>query len=123
MTKNVLSNNVEPNGSSLYNCDAHCYRMYEFYELIDAMVTDILCLEEDLVRWRKALIPHLNQANAEGLQSDILDGMARNYVGMPAYDLFLEQYCNGQDPMENEEHCELMIRLRKGIDDTSVFLK
>ena len=93
------------------------------YALIEAMVEDILMLEEDLVRWRKALIPHLNQENAEGLQSDILDGMARNYEGIPAYDLFMQEYCNNKNPMENDEHCDLMTRLRKGIDETSVFLK
>lgn len=45
---------------------------FEFYRLIASMVEDILLLEENLVRWRKALIPLLTQPNAEGLQSDIL---------------------------------------------------
>ena len=40
---------------------------FEFYRLIASMVEDILLLEEDLVRWRKALIPHLTKPNAEGL--------------------------------------------------------
>lgn len=105
-----------------YEEENRCMR-FEFYALIEAMVEDILMLEEDLVRWRKALIPHLNLENAEGLQSDILDGMARNYEGIPAYDLFMQEYCNNKNPMENDEHCDLMTRLRKGIDETSVFLK
>lgn len=96
---------------------------FEFYALIASMVEDILLLEEDLVRWRKALIPHLTKQNAEGLQSDILDGLAKNYEGIPAYDMFMQEYCNNKNPMENEEHCDRMIRLRKGIDETSVFLK
>lgn len=96
---------------------------FEFYSLIANMVEDILLLEEDLVRWRKALIPHLTPDNAEGLKSDILDGMARNYEGTPAYDMFIAEYCNNNNPMENDEHCSRMIRLRKGIDETSVFLK
>ncbi len=96
---------------------------FEFYTLIASMIEDILLLEEDLVRWRKALIPHLTELNAEGLQSDILDGLAKNYEGIPAYDMFMQEYCNNKNPMENEEHCERMIRLRKGIDETSVFLK
>ena len=87
------------------------------------MVEDILLLEEDLVRWRKALIPHLTKPNAEGLQSDILDGLARNYEGIPAYEIFMQEYCNNKNPMENEEHRDRMTRLRKGIDETSVFLK
>lgn len=96
---------------------------FEFYRLIASMVEDILLLEEDLVRWRKALIPHLTKPNAEGLQSDILDGLARNYERIPAYDIFMQEYCNNKNPMENEEHCDRMTRLRKGIDETSVFLK
>lgn len=96
---------------------------FEFYTLIGSMVEDILLLEEDLVRWRKALIPHLTKQNAEGLQSDILDGMARNYEGIPAYDMFMQEYCNNKNPMENKEHCDRMTRLRRGIDETSVFLK
>lgn len=96
---------------------------FEFYTLIASMIEDILLLEEDLVRWRKALIPHLTELNAEGLQSDILDGLAKNYEGIPAYDMFMQEYCNNKNPMENEEHCDRMIRLRKGIDETSVFLK
>ena len=96
---------------------------FEFYTLIGSMVEDILLLEEDLVRWRKALIPHLAKQNAEGLQSDILDGMTRNYEGIPAYDMFMQEYCNNKNPMENKEHCDRMTRLRRGIDETSVFLK
>ena len=96
---------------------------FEFYTLIGSMVEDILLLEEDLVRWRKALIPHLTKQNAEGLQSDILDGMTRNYEGIPAYDMFMQEYCNNKNPMENKEHCDRMTRLRRGIDETSVFLK
>jgi len=105
-----------------YEAESHRMR-FEFYKLINSMVEDILMLEEDLVRWRKALIPHLTKANAEGLQDDILDGLARNYEGIPAYDMFMQEYCNNKNPMENDEHCELMIRLRQGIDETSVFLK
>ena len=96
---------------------------FEFYTLIASMIEDILLLEEDLVRWRKALIPHLTELNAEGLQSDILDGLAKNYEGIPVYDMFMQEYCNNKNPMENEEHCDRMTRLRKGIDETSVFLK
>lgn len=107
-----------------HDYDAVSERMrFEFYSLIASMVEDILLLEEDLVRWRKALIPHLTKPNAEGLQSDILDGLARNYEGIPAYDMFMREYCNNKNPMENEEHCERMIRLREGTDETSVFLK
>jgi len=95
----------------------------DFCELIEAMVEDILSLEEDLVRWRKALIPHLNERNAEGLQSDILDGLARNYQDMAAYDLYLKLRHQGNDPMEADEHCELMTRLRQGIDESNVFLR
>lgn len=106
------------------NYEEESQRMrFEFYTLIASMIEDILLLEEDLVRWRKALIPHLTELNAEGLQSDILDGLAKNYEGIPAYDMFMQEYCNNKNPMENEEHCDRMIRLRKGIDETSVFLK
>lgn len=56
-------------------------------------------------------------------ESRILDGLARNYEGIPAYDIFMQEYCNNKNPMENEEHCDRMTRLRKGIDETSVFLK
>ncbi|MDO4650502.1 MAG: potassium channel protein [Eubacteriales bacterium] len=108
---------------AIHYADECTHIRYEFYALLDAMIEDILLLEEDLVRWRKALIPHLTPENAEGLQSDILDGLARNYEGMPAFDWFVREYCENKNPMENEEHCKRMGRLRKGIDESSVFLR
>ena len=77
-------------------------------------------LEEELVRWRQAHIKYLPPKWAEGLRSDILNNISRDFEGDPAYDLYVSMVCNGHDPQQEEENLARMRRLVNGTDETSI---
>ena len=116
-----INNQEEPDYSLMDNCD-NCRELDECYQLIDSLVQDILALEEEMVRWRQALIKHLPPLDARDLQSDIFDNLARRNYDNEAYQAYLKAFGYKEDPMEAKEHTELLWRLRNGTDETSVNL-
>ena len=90
----------------------------DFLQLTDDMMQDILTLNEELVRWRQALLKYLPKEQAECVRYDIFDNTARSYAGNPAYDLYVREH--GSDPQQSKEHSELMMRLANGTDETSI---
>ena len=101
------------------DCTDSCKTVDDFLELTDEMVNTINSLEEEVVRWRQVLIKYLPQRWAEGLRQDIFNGLSRDFVGEPAYDLYVELK-RGYDPHQSKEHIDRLYRLADGIDDTSV---
>ena len=99
-------------------CDYNCGTVQNFINLTNDMMEDIISLEEELVRWRQALIKYLPKEWAEGLRQDIFNNMARGYAGDPAYDLYVK--ARGMDPQQSWEHAEYMQRLADGTDETSI---
>lgn len=99
-------------------CEYNCGTVQDFINLTDDMMEDIISLEEELVRWRQALIKYLPKEWAEGLRQDIFNNMARGYAGDPAYDLYVQ--ARGLDPQQSWEHAEYMQRLADGTDETSI---
>ena len=85
------------------DCFYSCRTVHDFMRLTDEMVHTIIGLEEELVRWRQALIKYLPPEWAEGLRSDILNNIARDFEGDPAYDLYVSMVCNGIDPQQEKE--------------------
>ena len=102
------------------DCFYGCRTMHDFMRLTDEMVHTIIGLEEELVRWRQALIKYLPPEWAEGLRSDILTNIARDFEGDPAYDLYVSMVCNGIDPQQEKEKLARMRRLVNGTDETSI---
>ena len=100
------------------DCKYSCSTIDDFIKLTDDMMADMLHLEEELVRWRQALIKYLPKDWAEGLRQDIFDGTPRDYAGDPAYDLYVQ--ARGVDPQQTKEHHKLMRRLADGTDETSI---
>ena len=94
--------------------------LFGAYRLTDEMVHTIIGLEEELVRWRQVLIKYLPPEWAEGLRSDILNNIARDFEGDPAYDLYVSMVCNGIDPQQEKEKLARMRRLVNGTDETSI---
>lgn len=107
---------------SSYECEDECSYITDFCHLVHSLVQDINGLEEEIVRWRQALIKYLPPQEAEGLHSDIFSNLAGDYATYEAYQFYIGRLCNGQDPMENDEHVNRMIRLRDGTDDTTITL-
>ena len=93
----------------------------DFCLLVHKLVTNINSLEEEVVRWRQALIKYLPSQYAEGLRADIFSNLSYSFSDNVAYIFYMNQVCHGKDPMEDEEHLLRMIRLRDGMDETSVF--
>lgn len=101
-------------------CIRDCDTVRDFLKLTDEMVKTILELDEELVRWRQALIKHLPPEWAEGLQQDIFNNISRDFEGDPAYDLYVRQVCGGVDPQQEDSRIARMYRLAKGTDETSI---
>ena len=90
-----------------------------FFRLINAMVSELLSLEEEVVRCRQALSIHLTARWAEGLRQDMFCGLSARFTGdFEEYDRFVNEYFYGQDPMENEEHSRKMWDIINGIDES-----
>ena len=113
--------NSEEDIYSSYDCE-NCNELADCYILIDSLVQDILTLEEEMVRWRQALLKYLPPLDAQNLLSDIFDNLACRNIDSEAYQKYIKLAGYKEDPMESEEHTELLWRLRNGTDETSVNL-
>ena len=95
------------------DCFYDCKAVHDFMRLtLDRVL--------ELVRWRQVLIKYLPPEWAEGLRSDILNNIARDFEGDPAYDLYVSMVCNGIDPQQEKEKLARMRRLVNGTDETSI---
>ena len=93
----------------------------DIYPLLYLMTKEISLLEEELVRWRRALIEKLPDEKADVLLQNIYGGLSRRFYGeSDLYDRFVDDFCSGIDPMASDEHVQLMQRLRMGIDESSI---
>lgn len=102
------------------DCLEDCPTVYNFLKLTDEMIKTIIDLEEELVRWRQALIKYLPPEWAEGLRQDIFNNLSRCFEGDPAYDLYVSWMCGGVDPQQEESQTKRMHRLANGTDETSI---
>lgn len=101
------------------DCTESCKTIDDFLNLTDEMVETIIDLEEELVRWRQALIKYLPQDFAEGLRQDIFNNLSRDFDGEPAYNLYVKLK-RGEDPQRSKDHIDRLYRLANGTDDTSI---
>ena len=100
-------------------CLYSCPTVDDFLCLTDEMIETIIALEEELVKWRQALIKYLPEDWAEGLRSDIFNNLSRDFNGNPAYDLYVKLK-QGIDPQQKPERIKRLYRLADGTDDTSI---
>lgn len=59
-------------------CIGDCDTVCSFLKLTDEMVKTILELDEELIRWRQALIKYLPPEWADGLQQDIFNNTSHD---------------------------------------------
>ena len=102
------------------DCLHDCSTVYDFLKLTDEMVKTIIELDEELVRWRQALIKYLPPEWADGLRQDIFNNTSRWFEGAPAYDLYVNWMCGGVDPQQEDSLTGRMHRLANGTDETSI---
>lgn len=115
-------NGNEPDYSLMEDNCTDCRELRDSYLLIDLLVEDILKLEEEMVRWRQALLRYLVPIDAQNLKSDIYDNLACRHSDNKSYQTYLKMLYNEQDPMESDEHCQMLQRLQEGTDETSIAL-
>lgn len=125
--KNIQNSNIpslqeEPDYSCLYDCSEDCGEIWSFCKLVNSLVLDIKSLEEEMVRWRQALLRYLTPEDAANLKSDIYNNLAARHSDNEAYQIYMKAMCGGQDPMESDEHSHMLRRHKEGTDDTSVVL-
>lgn len=101
------------------NCIYNCTTIDDFLDLTDEMIETIIDLEDELVRWRQALIKYLPKDWAEGLRQDIFNSLSRDFEGEPAYDLYV-QLRRESDPQQDEQRIRRLYRLADGTDETSI---
>lgn len=101
------------------NCIYNCATIDDFLDLTDEMIETIIDLEDELVRWRQALIKYLTKDWAEGLRQDIFNSLSRDFEGDPAYDLYV-QLRRESDPQQEEQRIRRLYRLADGTDETSI---
>lgn len=92
------------------------------FRLLRFLIEDIKHLEAEVVRWRQILLKHLQPEDADGLFDDIFSNLASpvSLYGFDTYDQYVKYCCNEEDPLDNPEHTALMLRLRDGVDETSI---
>ena len=101
-------------------CIGDCDTVCSFLKLTDEMTRTILELDEELIRWRQALIKYLPPEWAEGLKQDIFNNTSLDFEGDPAYDLYVRLVCGGQDPQQVDSRIDRLHRLARGTDETSI---
>ncbi|WP_069874300.1 hypothetical protein [Fusibacter sp. 3D3] len=87
-----------------------------------SLIQNINSLEEEVVRWRYALIQYLPTKEADELRSDIFSNLTGGIDCDEAYQFYVEKMCGGHNPMDDEEHFNKTLRLRDGRDDTTITL-
>lgn len=101
------------------DCRNGCLTIHDFLNLTDEMTETIISLEEELIRWRQALIKYLPEDRADGLRQDIFNNLSCDFEGNPAYDLYVNLK-RGMDPQQSEKRRRLLYRLADGTDETSI---
>ena len=102
-----------------YEC-AICSSISDYNRLTYEMIEEIKYLRAEVVRWRQALIKHLSPRWAEGLRQDIFDNVFQHFEDLEAYTWYVNNCCNGVDPLDNPEQSAFMARLKNGTDETSI---
>ena len=97
-----------------------CSTVYDYNRLTYEMIEEIKYLRAEVVRWRQALIKHLSPRWAEGLRQDIFDNVFQHFEDLEAYTWYVNNCCNGVDPLDNPEQSAFMARLKNGTDETSI---
>ena len=101
------------------DCLYSCPTIDDFLHLTNEMIETIVDLEEELVRWRQALIKYLPERWAKGLRMDIFNNFSRDFEGDSAYDLYVKLN-GGIDPQHDRKRIKRLYRLADGTDDTSI---
>ena len=94
-----------------------CELICSFFELVNAMVSDIQHLKAETLRARYALSEHLDPEHTWITTCDILSNLNMPHYDNLAYQEYIRIYYDGGDPMEFKDFIDFMTGLAKGIDN------
>jgi hypothetical protein len=97
---------------SQYCNDVDC--LFNFCQLVDLLVKNIMYLETEVVKTRYELSSHLKPPYSDHLRSDILSNLAGQYTDNTAYQIYIKLMYDNHDPMESDEHVRHLISLAYG---------
>ena len=97
-----------------------CSTIHDYNRLTYEMIEEIKFLRAEVVRWRQALIKFLSPRWAEGLKQDIYNNIFQCFEDLDAYKYYVNNCCNGIDPLDNKEQSAFLARLKNGTDETSI---
>jgi hypothetical protein len=86
----------------------------DFYHLVDCLIKDIQHLESKVVYLRYSLSRLLPENDRKMLRSEIFSDLSGSYSDQSAYQQYVSEYCDGQDPMDIAEYCERLKRISCG---------
>jgi hypothetical protein len=86
----------------------------DFFQLIDLLIKDIQHLESKVVYLRYFLSGFLPEHDGEMLMVEIFSNLSGLGYGQPVYRRYVSKYCDGNDPMEDADFIEHMMKLSLG---------
>ena len=86
----------------------------EFYRLVDCLIKDIQHLETKVVYLRYSLSRFLPEGDGKMLRCEIFSDLSGSYYDQSAYQRYVSEYSDGQDPRETAEYCERLMRISSG---------
>jgi len=100
--------------------DFYCDKDYcdscemEYFQLIEALISNIKHLESKTVYLRFTLSNYMPLHRAELLRSDIFSDLSGSHIDLPAFQRYISACCNGIDPLDDKKHCKLLKKLSMG---------
>jgi hypothetical protein len=98
----------ELTGDPCSKCEA------EFFQLVDRLIKDIQHLESKAVHLRYSLSSLLSEYDGESLRYDIFSDLSRSHYDQPAYQKYIANCHDGDDPMDDAMYCDHLLRLAYG---------
>ena len=84
------------------------------FMLVEHLIYDLQHLASEVVRLRHMLSLHLPKSLGETIRSESLSDLHGSYYDYAAYIKYVNEYCDGNDPMECDRYNNHMIKLSKG---------
>jgi hypothetical protein len=84
------------------------------FQLINHLIKEIQLLSSEVVRLRYSLSWFLPKHDGEMIRCEIVSDLHGSYYDYPAYQNFVSDYCDGDDPFESEVYCNHMAKLSNG---------
>lgn len=94
-----------------------CELIVSFMELVDALVKDIRHLKAETIRARYELSQKYDPDHTWITTVDICSDLDMPHYDSLAYQMYVQRYYDGGNPLSFKDYVDSMVNLAKGIDD------